>query len=186
MQFSVLRHLQCGVVSAICACGLWACGGAQQNTDDDPYLNKVSSGNGEAATGKTQTAELGDQKLYVSLSLEDAKQILVNAGYRVESADKNALSLVINDINTKITAYNGGRILAMTASFKANSPKGQEKRIQDWNEDQLLFKSYEDSKGNPYLEMDILVDGGVAPKHLTAAVDLWRDALLDWVSKVVQ
>src|SRR5262249_18346232 len=74
----------------------------------------------------------------------------------------------------KTLLFNRGKSLQFFASFKKKVPPG---RINEWNASVPYTRAYLDKDGDPVLQADLNLEGGVAPGALLEFIKTWIESV---------
>ena len=135
----------------------------------------------ERAKGEQQS---GPETIFRSISAEDLSAVLKDSGYLPEISKRSdgnpiikfevfGLRTVVFFFAPKDGAYEGFQFFA---GFSLQNKPGQAK-MNDWNVAKRFAKAYVDSDGDPTLEMDVDLEGGVTREFIAARIRTWRSVL---------
>ena len=122
-------------------------------------------------------------QVVTSLTLEEMEAILKEAGYRYEQVKKDAevfFLLRMGGLKAGLFLMDckEGRCgsLQLFAGFNMEKPPTLE-RINAWNREHRFSRAYLDADGDPALEADLDLSGGVAEGAIRAFLDLFEESL---------
>jgi hypothetical protein len=104
-------------------------------------------------------------------------------GYSAEIDEDGDVLWKIDDYRTYIMVGGEGSNLLFRAAFK--SPETTMARVNDWNKDFRFSRTYLEN-GNPRLELDLELDGGITTDRLKDFLRTCRASMGIWLDKVVE
>lgn len=123
--------------------------------------------------------------VFTSVSGGEVQTILQNAGYRAELGVDNVgdpmISSSAGGLGYTLYFYecSGEKrcdSLVFWAGF-AMDDKPSLDTINQWNQTKRFSRAYLDEEGDPILEMDLLVDGGITEAAFVETLNLWDQSL---------
>jgi hypothetical protein len=135
------------------------------------------------AQGQTPVQVPQVPQVVTSLTAEEMEAILKEAGYRYERVKEGAevfFSLRIGGLRALLflTDCNGGRCgsLQLFAGFKMGKPPTLE-RINAWNREKRFSRAYLDKDGDPVLESELDLEGGVTRQAIISFLETFEISL---------
>lgn len=159
-----------------------------------PRLPRVSAALGLAALSLLASApaaravEGPGPEVMTSVTPDRMASLLQEMGYRAEiqrnDEGKRRIRTRIGGANVTVFFYTCDRdeactSIALRAYFDDEKKKGSA-FANGWNRDKRFTKAYVDADNDANLELDILLRGGVTPKTLRAAFDIYEDHVKDF------
>ena len=130
-------------------------------------------------------AHAGSAGVFDTLSMESVATALKSEGYAAElipgedGGDDSVLGKM-NGFKSHIIPYDDGHSIQFYVCFSGTSATLE--KVNEWNRSKRFSRSYLDSEGDPCLELDLDLAGGIARDRLidyfkTCAVsfDQWHD-----------
>ena len=122
-------------------------------------------------------------KVVTSLTLEEMEAILKEAGYRYERVKKDAevfFVLRMRDLKAALFLMDckEGRCgsLQLYAGFNMEKPPTLE-RINAWNREKRFSRAYLDKDGDPVLESELDLEGGVTRQAIISFLETFETSL---------
>lgn len=117
------------------------------------------------------------------MTVQEVSDLLVEEGYRPEIDDETACSFKIQGYNAQIILYNEGVALQFHASW-INSDATLE-TLNSWNKNYRFGRAYLDEKGNPHLEVDLDLAGGVTRDRIKDYIKTCQDLLINFSKEAI-
>lgn len=117
------------------------------------------------------------------MTVQEVSDLLVEEGYRPEIDDETSCSFKIQGYNAQILLYNEGGALQFHASW-INSDATLES-LNHWNENYRFGRAYLDEKGNPHLEVDLDLAGGVTRDRIKDYIKTCQDLLINFAKEAI-
>jgi len=130
-------------------------------------------------------AENGDEPVFTAVSGEDLREVLLDAGHRVELGVDHVGAPMIGSASSgldyQVLFYDcaeDGRCgsLLFRAGLASEDPPARE-AVNNWNRAMRLSRAYITADGEAVVEMDLLIAGGVTRSLLAEAVKRWNAML---------
>jgi hypothetical protein len=122
-------------------------------------------------------------KVVTSLTPGEMEAILKEAGYRYERVEKDAkvfFSLRMGGLKAVLLLMDckGGRCgsLQLAAAFSMRNPPTLE-RINAWNQEKRFSRAYLDKDGDPVLESELDLEGGVTQQAIISFLETFEISL---------
>ncbi len=117
------------------------------------------------------------EKAYKSLSMDDAQQVITRAGYTVDSSGPAGTSgsrFIMNMRGVKVVMFllGTGSSLQMYAGFSGLPCNAQ--AVNEWNHTKRFSKAYLDSDGDPVIESDLAIGGGLTVDAIAHHIRLFE------------
>jgi hypothetical protein len=104
-----------------------------------------------------------DQRVVSTLSLDEAKAVLEGSGYRIDKVDADGDILFLMDGRKVYWIFYGeaNDSVQIRFAWQRDGTSATEDRINEWNRTKRYSKAYFDHDGDPVLELDLDLAGGV-------------------------
>ena len=116
-------------------------------------------------------------------------QIIRSEGFRAEldrdSVGDPRISSASQGVSWNLWFYgcsdgNNCTSVQFQAGFDKSEPMDPS-TVNEWNSDTRFCEAFLDEEGDPYLVMDVNMEGGVARENFADTVEIWDDILGDFV-----
>ncbi|AFV77230.1 hypothetical protein Theos_2239 (plasmid) [Thermus oshimai JL-2] len=128
------------------------------------------------------------QGVRTALNPDELDALLRSVPYRYERVEKGgqvAFLVRLSGLKSLLLPMNceekGCTSLMLTASFGMKEKPSLE-RINAWNRERRFSRAYLDEEGDPVLEADLDLEGGVADRAILAFIDLFEENLRAFAS----
>ena len=98
------------------------------------------------------------------------------------SSDRTIVWTIDGLKTTVIRSSTGTRLMFRAAFGDGNATM---KKVNDWNKKMQFSRSYLDDDGDPVLELDLDLDGGVTKKRIIDFFKTCRTSYLRWIREVI-
>jgi len=137
-----------------------------------------------AATVGVPTANAGkDQKIITSINVEQMKTILKDEGYAVSIDDDGDLEWKIEGFRTYLLISDDGEYIQFQTSFE--DTEATMETVNAWNQSKRYSRSYLDDDGDPILELDLDLEGGVTHARIVDYLKTCRLSFQSWLNEVI-
>nr|WP_321501328.1 YbjN domain-containing protein [uncultured Dethiosulfovibrio sp.] len=116
-------------------------------------------------------------------TIQDVVDLLGDEGYRSDIDDENSCTFKIQGYNAQIILYNDGEALQFHASW-VNSDATLES-LNHWNQNWRFGRAYLDEKGNPHLEVDLDLAGGVTVDRIKDYIRTCQDLIVNFAKEAI-
>ena len=128
-------------------------------------------------------AHLASEAVVKRLAGADLRALLVEAGYAIDSIASDTLVLVrLDDVRLAVALTNDGQLVHAQAAFIET--KATLRTMNDWNRDNLLSRAYLDDDGDPTIETEIDIEGGVTGARLRDWLRTTRQVIAEFMAKL--
>lgn len=118
-----------------------------------------------------------------SISPKDLMAIFKSQGYSCEFSSERAIVWTIDGLRTTMILSSSGSQIMFRAAF--GDGNATMKRVNNWNKNRQFSRSYLDDDGDPVLELDLDLEGGVTKERIIDYLKTCRTSYLQWVREVV-
>lgn len=148
-------------------------------------MEKGSARSWRAVLRSGGAAHAGSAGVFDTLSMESVATALKSEGYAAElipgeDGGDDSVLWKMNGFKSHIIPYDDGHSIQFYVCFSGTSATLE--KVNEWNRSKRFSRSYLDSEGDPCLELDLDLAGGIARDRLidyfkTCAVsfDQWHD-----------
>lgn len=109
--------------------------------------------------------------------------IMKKQGFEV-SDDPNGILWMLDGARTKMFVAKDGESIQFYVAFKESEANAR--KVNDWNKSKRYSKSYLDDSGDPCLELDLDLTGGVTEARIVDFLGTCRLSMSSWFKEVVQ
>lgn len=124
------------------------------------------------------------QKLITTISLSQLQQVLADEGYSVSVNPQGHLEWKINGQRTVLLLGKNGQSLQFFVGFGGGN--GSLRKVNEWNRSKRFSRSYIDEDGDPILEIDLDLEGGVSKQRLISFLATCHVSFETWHEEVVK
>ncbi len=124
------------------------------------------------------------QQVYKSVTSAQVKSIMVSEGFAVETSDSGKLIWKIDGYKTAMLLGDDGLSLQFYAAFSGGGSSLA--KVNKWNKEKRYSRSYIDDDGDPALELDLDVTGGVTRERIVDFLKTARMSFTAWHEEVVE
>jgi Putative bacterial sensory transduction regulator len=129
-------------------------------------------------------AQAGDKDIIESVTRNDVQELLEDEGFSVEVDEDGDLLWKLEGYNTWMFVAKDGESLQFYAPF--GDGNATLKKVNTWNQTRRYSRSYLDDEGDPRLELDLDMAGGVTVARIKDFFLTCRVSFTAWTSEVVQ
>jgi len=129
-------------------------------------------------------AQAGDKDVIEAVTRNDVQELLESEGYSVVVDDDGDLLWKLEGYSTWMFVAKDGESLQFF-TFIGDSNATPEK-VNIWNQTRRFSRSYLDDEGDPRLELDLDMAGGVTVARIKDFFQTCRISFTTWTAEVVQ
>ncbi len=129
-------------------------------------------------------AQAGDKDIIESITRDDVQELLEDEGYSVSVDEDGDLLWKLEGYNTWMFLAKDGESLQFYAPF--GDGNATLKKVNTWNQTRRYSRSYLDDEGDPRLELDLDMAGGVTVARIKDFFLTCRVSFTAWTTEVVQ
>ena len=129
-------------------------------------------------------AQAGDKDIIESVTRNDVQELLESEGFSVEVDEDGDLLWKLEGYNTWMFIAKDGESLQFYAPF--GDGNATLKKVNTWNQTRRYSRSYLDDEGDPRLELDLDMAGGVTVARIKDFFLTCRVSFTAWTTEVVQ
>lgn len=123
------------------------------------------------------------QQIMSSITLERLQAIMKEEGYSVNRDPSGPLIWKIDGRRSLLLIADDGESIQFAAAF--GDGNATLKKVNEWNQTKRYSKSYLDEDGDPVLELDLDLAGGVTKQRLTDYLRTCHLSYQAWISEVI-
>lgn len=123
------------------------------------------------------------QTIYETISVAQTEQLLKKEGYSISKKEDNSLFFKIEGNTVLMIVAKDQKSLQFYAYESDTNTKLE--TINRWNRDKRYSRSYIDKDGDPVLELDLDLEGGVTDKRIVDFILTSRVSYLAWRKEVL-
>ncbi len=124
------------------------------------------------------------QELITSITPHQLRQLLTNEGYSVSVDQNGKLVWKIDGRRVLLIIQEDGKSIQFYSAFGGGV--GSLRKVNDWNRTKRFSRSYIDQEGDPVLEADLDLVGGISKRRLIDFVRTCRLSFDTWYVEVVK
>lgn len=132
----------------------------------------------------TVAAQAGDKDVIESVTRNDVQKLLESEGFSVSVDEDGDLLWKLEGYNTWMFVAKDGESLQFYAPF--GDGNATLKKVNTWNQTRRYSRSYLDDEGDPRLELDLDMAGGVTVARIKDFFLTCRVSFTAWTAEVVQ
>jgi hypothetical protein len=129
-------------------------------------------------------ARAGDKEIVETTTRDDIQELLKGEGYSVEVDEDGDLLWKLEGYNTWMFLAKDGQSLQFYAPF--GDGNATLKKVNTWNQTRRYSRSYLDDEGDPRLELDLDMAGGVTVARIKDFFLTCKVSFTAWTAEVVQ
>lgn len=122
--------------------------------------------------------------VFSTISQDHLQSILKEEGYAVSLERERVLVWKIDGARSLLLLSDDGGSIQFYASFGDSS--ATLKKVNEWNRTKRYSRSYLDDDGDPVLELDLDLAGGVTVERVIDYLDTCRQSFGVWIAEVVR
>ncbi len=129
------------------------------------------------------SAFAGTPEIVERLTVQEVAEILKGEGYCPEIDGETACNFKIQGYSAQMILFNEGEALQFHASWI--NTKATLNSVNAWNKDWRTAKAYLDDDGNPHVEIDLDLAGGVTKDRIKNFMVVCRDLLVKFANEAI-
>jgi hypothetical protein len=129
------------------------------------------------------SVSLGIDSIIKSATVDDVYRLMQSEGYSVEMKDKSIIWR-IDGFRTLMLISDSGSYVQFHSSFSDGN--ATLKKVNDWNRTKIFSHSYMDDEGDPHLELELDLEGGVTRARFIDYLLTCKVSFSAWLDKVVR
>jgi len=122
-------------------------------------------------------------QIYESISQEQLKAIFLEQGYSLKGSTERTFVWTIDGMITNVILSSSGSQIMFHAAFSDGN--ATMKKVNNWNKNMQFSRSYLDDEGDPILELDLDLEGGITKARIVDFLKTCRTSYLRWTKEVV-
>jgi hypothetical protein len=123
---------------------------------------------------------------YQKITADQLQGLLKSEGYASEIDSDGDILWKLDGVKTLVLIQGEGAFLLFRVSFKSSTDRDvMLTRVNEWNRTKRFSRSYLDKDGDPALESDLDMTGGVERERILDFLKTCRDLVNPWVNQVV-
>lgn len=131
-----------------------------------------------------QPARVAADDVLMEIGADDLVQIMRTEGYAVSFDEDGDVLWKLEGFKAFLFVAKDGEAIQFHSSFSDGS--ATLKRINEWNQTKRFSRSYLDDDGDPHLELDLELTGGVTRGRLVDFLKTCRVSFTMWCKEVVE
>ena len=124
-----------------------------------------------------------DQQVIAKASIKQVKAIAKGEGYAVSIDEDGDLLWKIEGYRTYILVSDDGEYIQFQSSFEDTDTSLE--KINAWNQSKRYSRTYLDSEGDPVLELDLDLEGGVTHARVISFLQTCNVSFRSWLGEVI-
>jgi len=139
---------------------------------------------GSSRTIHAQDSVAAERKVVASISQSEMKDLMEAEGYSASINDDKILIWKIEGICAQMFVAEDEKSIQFHVSFSDGN--ATLKKVNQWNRSRKYSRTYLDDDGDPHLELDLDIEGGVTEARIIDFLKTCRVVLPVWASEVVK
>jgi hypothetical protein len=131
------------------------------------------------ATMVTATASNSAMETITKITRLELKRLMADEGYSATYTSDGHLMWKIDGMRTVMLLKDDGRTLQFFAGIRGASTSMQ--KVNEWNRTKRFSRSYIDRDGDPILELDLDLEGGVTTERVAGFIRTCRLSFTVWL-----
>lgn len=127
---------------------------------------------------RTRSAQVVD-----SITASQLRAVMENEGYAVELESENVVIWRIDGMRAMLLVADDEESVQFYAAF--GDGNGTLRKANDWNKSKRYSRTYLDGDGDPCLELDPDLEGGVTAERIESFLTTCRVSFTAWCAEVV-
>ena len=119
-----------------------------------------------------------------TITLDQMTAIMKKEGYSVKTDERGVILWKLDGINAQMFVAKDGHSLQFHSAF--GDGNATLKKVNKWNRTKRYSRTYLDDEGDPHLELDLDLAGGVSRNRIIDFLRTCRLSLVLWVQEVVK
>jgi len=128
-------------------------------------------------------ARAAQDTVLTTINVEQLKTIVKDEGYAVSIDDDGDILWKIEGYRTYLVISDEGQYVQFQSSFEDSDATIE--GVNEWNKTKRYSRTYLDDDQDPILELDLDLEGGVAPARIVSFLKTCRSSFTAWVTEVV-
>ncbi len=149
-------------------------------------VSVCTGGSALAAQTGSSTQYAANDVLIQSLSNAQLIQLMKAEGYTASIEESGEVRWKLDGLNTFITIDKDQQSLLFYVSFENEDDLVTLERVNQWNLSKRYSRSYLDEEGDPFLELDLDLKGGVTRERVINFLKTCRLSFSSWLVNVMQ
>ena len=122
--------------------------------------------------------------VYGSTTISELEKLMTMKEYDVAVDEEGDIEWNINGYKAWIEVFDGGKSLLFHTGFV--DTETTLRHVNDWNRDNRFSRSYISDDGDPILELDLDLDGGVTLERMYLFLEMCRSQFVQWENDAVR
>jgi hypothetical protein len=131
-----------------------------------------------------QQASRSGKSLVEQVTVEQLANFLRGEGYSVESTAENKVVWKLEGSRCRLFVSSEGKSIQFYTVLTGSN--ANMRKVNDWNKSKRYSRCYLDDDGDPVLELDLDLEGGVTVDRLRDFLRTCRTSFPVWVKELVQ
>ncbi len=127
-----------------------------------------------------------DTRVVQTLTSAQMKSLLQDQGFPNVEVDSDDDLIVRMQGYRVIVFVRGGNYSRIQFFFALGGTSATMRDVNDWNRTKLFTRAYLDNNGNPVLEMDVDLDGGVTIARIKDSIRTYNQSLAAFLREVAK
>jgi len=143
----------------------------------------VGTGDASALEPIGVQGKASSKRISQALTPAQLQTLMRYAGYEFRSDENGALEWMLDGYRAYLMIEEDGKSIMFYISFinDGTTPK----KINEWNRTKRFSRTYLDQEGNPHLELDLDLDGGVTQARILDFLNTCKISFEAWYRQVV-
>lgn len=124
----------------------------------------------------------GDRVILDGITIEQLESVLRQEGYTFERINGNVVGWKIDGVKALLAVE--GTVLSFQISYGDVHPSYE--KLNLWNRNHMLSQTYLDKSGDPVLELDLNLRGGITLARLKSFLQGCRFSIPKWLDEVIK
>lgn len=124
------------------------------------------------------------ERVYTTITQDEIAAIMTEEGYSVSTAENGSLVWKVDGYRAVILVADDRASLQFYAAF--SDVDAASDKVNEWNRTKRYSRSYIDADGDPVLELDLDLVGGVTRARIVDFLLTCRDSFSTWNAEVVK
>ncbi len=137
-----------------------------------------------ATSGIAVAQHSGASTVIQTISSPELAQIFKDEGYSYLVDSDGDIRWKIDGVKTLVVRSEKGNQLSFSVSFDVD--RNLAEKVNEWNKSKRFSRSYLDKEGDPVLQCDLELDGGITRARVADFLKTCRVSLSAWTKEVTQ
>lgn len=129
-------------------------------------------------------ADAGLDDVVDDVTVDELVEFMDNEGYAVEVHERGFVQWKLDGFRCQVFIADDSESMQFHASFSDGN--ATLKRANEWNATKRYSRSYIDEEGDPHLELDLDMCGGVTPDRIRDFLKTCKVSFAAWRTEVVE